>query len=135
MSERNTGQSSEPSVSSSSPQPSRWDLEEIREELRQVNGNLVLVLVAVLLSFLSLNVLWYLQAKQLRLELQRTVQMTKQMRQAVEDYRTNAAPLMIQFIRDLNAYARKDPQFAKILAKYPHFAEAMSNRSPFNTKN
>lgn len=103
--------------------PSRMDLEELTEQVRQVRSVASVALGCVVAAFLSLDLLWYLQIKAVQQDLEKIVEASQQMRQALMEYQSNVAPRIIAFVRDLTEYAQKDPEFAKILGRYPKFSE------------
>jgi len=109
---------------------SKWELEETREEIAQVRAHFNFAPLGLVVLFISVNLFLYQQTSALRAEVVRLVKGIKQMRDYTEHYRTNTAPMMQRFVGDLQSYAQKDPEFARLLAKYPRFSDASPEPQP-----
>lgn len=101
--------------------PSRMDLEELRDQIKQDRLSHLITLVMLLVGFISLDIIWYVELRRIHTYANQLYESSKQLQGAINEYSTNIGPKLIQFVHDLQEYSKKDPKFAELLNRYPRF--------------
>lgn len=110
---------SAPSTSNpASARGSAEDLTEMARTVRSLKFLLQVTLGTVLVLSIAVNAYLYLQTSALRHQLVEMRHNALQMQKFIADHNTNSAPWMQRLGLDLQRFARHDPAFAAIFAKY-----------------
>ena len=92
-------------------------LEALESECRGLRLQFVVALVTLIIFCASLNVFLFRQTSIVRKQ-------TSDAGKFVANYNTNTAPQLSIFVGRLQEYARRDPEFQKVLARYINPADA-----------
>ena len=98
-------------------------LEALEAESRTLRLQFVVALVTLIIFCASLNVFLFRQTSNVRKQ-------TSEAGKFVANYNTNTAPQLGIFVGRLQDYAKRDPEFQKVLARYFNPAAAPSAAPP-----
>jgi len=85
--------------------------EDVREELKAARGVIILLLVAVTCMGMAMALYLYRQVVNLNRQVVEN-------RRVANDYQSNSLPKISWFVNNLQAFAKTNPDFNPILAKY-----------------
>ena len=98
-------------------------LETLEADCRALRLQFVFALVTLIIFCASLNVFLFRQTSIVRKQ-------TSEAGKFVANYNTNTAPSLAIFVGRLQDYAKRDPEFQKVLARYITPAAASSTPPP-----
>ena len=102
-----------------SPPISEWEFDALKQSVRSNSLLAHAALVGLIVVLATVNVLLFQQVSLLRRQLADMSGSSNRMIGFLAHHQTNGVPNFVRFLQRMDQFALKDPEFAKVMARYP----------------